>query len=713
VSLPLRTETLSPRPKFRIWNIIRGPCVWVVLTIGGWPLLALDYVRPLQYDVVVQDAALRIWPLVIAATIATVATSLGYWILWSSNGLSRLHALFAAALPLALLASVGRIAGASAVLIACATFSLLFLCLLCWLLLARWSPSGLPKFVASPWAGVVAAAFLYASLAIASLLDPIGFPKQIGSLAILTAFSGFCAALSSFGTQRPKVAGAGIVYMLLAALLLPANDHHIPRTISKTDPKSLDGTFLDWLMNRKDLKKYRESQLPYPVILVSSEGGGIYATAHAYGALSLIAANCPTFSQHVFALVGISGGALGNALFASEMQVDQKEQAPCQPSTDLPRAFPVVQDHLSPVLARLLFIELIDRLVPGHWFVRDRAQVLADSFLSVARDKTFLQSPERDSFDTTSARPAVVSVATNVADGRRFIMSPFAPDRVVGTGQWWPGVDNHTGQPAQKEDITVIDGAGAAARFPWITPTGLVSGPEGKEFLLADGGYFENSGADTVLDIINHLRYTSAFFRSLNRQGEAADDPYNGPNCSGSIIANIVSDFHTKVEWGKCEIRVFLIHFAIASSDAAPDEYASFGLQPMTAFAGYQSFLLDPVSALLATRTSRADIALSRADLELCGTKLSGADCFSNPDGSFGFFRNDVRPTEWKLPLGWFLPTAMYDALQSSAIDREVFNYRVRKKEATNDLEYLIFHLDPDLYRDGSSPYINDLLGSP
>ncbi|MBD9544523.1 hypothetical protein IB276_34355 [Ensifer sp. ENS04] len=694
-----------------LWRMVRQAFVWVALSIGGLPFLVLDYARPLQYDVVVIDAVERAWPFVLAVAFATIATGISYWILRTNDGLSPLRALISAALPAWLLTSAVLIAGGSTTVIATGLASLLLLCLICLLLLKHNQVGTMPKLISTPWAGATAGTGLFLCLTVATTVSPIELPRQIGSLAIFAAFAGLLAIYGSFGTQRPRIAALGAGYIVFAAFTFAPNDHHTPITTSIKNTKSLDGAFLEWVKNRKDLNAYRDQMLPYPVILVSSEGGGVYAAAHAYGTLSVISANCPTFTQHIFALVGVSGGALGDAMFAAEIPTEQKAQAPCRLSDGNVRSLPVTADHLSPVLARLLFVELVDRALPGKWLSRDRAQILADSFLYVARDAAFLQRAERESFDTSSARPAVISVATNVADGRRFVVSPFAPDSFAGTAQWWPGSNSFADQPTQKEDVNVIDGAGLAARFPWITPTGLLSGANGNEFLLADGGYFENSGADTVLDLINALRYTSN--RNLYPATSETEERLNGRDCKEDIV-NVVRDFHTQVAWRKCEIRVFPIHLAIASNDKPePKDDDEFWQQQTTPFSGRQSFALDPLSTLLATRGSRGEIALSRADLELCGTKLPGADCYANPDSSFGFFRNDIRPEEWQLPLGWYMPSALFDVLQSGSINREIFNYHVKKEVASTDLEYLIFHLDPTLYREGADPSINDLLGGP
>jgi hypothetical protein len=53
------------------------------------------------------------------------------------------------------------------------------------------------------------------------------------------------------------------------------------------------------------------------------------------------------------------------------------------------------------------------------------------------------------------------------------------------------------------------------ARFPYISPEGLVA-PNGK-CRFVDGGYFDNSGAATLLDIVRAMRQASAELGAVDR----------------------------------------------------------------------------------------------------------------------------------------------------------------------------------------------------
>jgi hypothetical protein len=552
-------------------------------------------------------------------------------------------------------------------------------------------------------------------IGIATGLSPVLAPRTVGSLLILAVFSGTAGVLLCLMALKPRFAVGAIAYVLIAAIFFSPNDHRVPQVKSQSRLGDLDDTFAQWLASRADLGAYRSREKPYPVILVSSEGGGIYAAAHAYGTLSAIQQRCPTFSQHIFATVGVSGGALGNLLFVGSTSPRQEPSRPCEPRTMAVNGEPVLADHLSPVLARLLLLETVDRLTPGSLLDRDRAQILSDSFLDIATDKQYARLALSESFQPKDARPAVISVAVDVSTGRRVVLSPIRPSAFGQTAQWWPGDAVLADEEKTDEyDIRLVDAAGLSARFPWITPTGRLRTRNGKEVILADGGYFENSGADTVFDLLLSLtasdRWEHYQDTMCSGQGcvEIKEIGAQAEPCSRTSVV-LVNYFHGKVQWKPCQTPVFIIHLALASSE--PDEESSESPGPHSS--PQQSFLADPLSVLLATRKTRGEIALRHMDVELCGTKIPGSECYGHPGNSFGMFRNDISPEAWKLPLGWFMSRPAFNRIVEETAPRRWFDYHAQPPEYPNDTQYLIYHLDPALYDADADPSIDELMGAP
>jgi hypothetical protein len=58
----------------------------------------------------------------------------------------------------------------------------------------------------------------------------------------------------------------------------------------------------------------------------------------------------------------------------------------------------------------------------------------------------------------------------------------------------------------QVQDLPVSTAVNMSTRFTYVTPAGTLRDGEGREWdRVVDGGYFENSGAATALDLVNHM----------------------------------------------------------------------------------------------------------------------------------------------------------------------------------------------------------------
>jgi hypothetical protein len=111
-------------------------------------------------------------------------------------------------------------------------------------------------------------------------------------------------------------------------------------------------------------------------------------------------------------------------------------------------------------------------------------------------------------WDPKGNAPALVLNATRVGTGQRLVISPFqiTRSRVDTIRELW--------QFNRNLRIRLSTAVGLSARFPVVSPTGWFEGTEQNWLLediatkvdLADGGYFDNSGSDTAIDIVTRLR---------------------------------------------------------------------------------------------------------------------------------------------------------------------------------------------------------------
>ncbi len=674
------------------------------LAVPAGLFLILAVQMPPQYQYVVQDAAARGGPLVLAIISSFFYLILTLLLIQSVRYVDRVSIVVAFLTPAAFLGSIFAAGSSTWVSILTATLGGFSLVALFTVARPPWVLRPTPHVSRRYLMFLAIALGVYLLAGIATAINSVAFPRAMGALLILVIFAGTLGILLCLCALKPRIGTLALVYLLIAGIFFGPNDHGVPTVKTNVAAQSLDRAFSAWVDSRADKDAFQKRGKPYPVILVSSEGGGIYAAAHAYGTLSAIQNRCPTFSQHVFATVGVSGGALGNILFVGSLDPRQSKSEGCAPSQQTVAGSPVLADHLSPVLARLLLLETLDRLTPGRLLSRDRAQMLSDSFLDSAPNRVYAQLPVGESFDPASSRPAVISVTVDVATGKRVVLSPIRPEN-SGTARWWPDGEDPLQKSPPSDQISLIDAAGLSARFPWITPTGRLPLYKGRSILLADGGYFENSGADTVFDMLIALQETDRWEKDQDEQCEKFE--CYDPNQTGVVggekqchhaRAFLVDSFDDTVKWTSCRTPVFIIHFALASRE--PIENPSVGAR-QPASEPNQSFITDPLRALLATRKSRGEVALRHMSLELCGTDDAGPSaCRIQPDRMMGMYRNNIEPDSWKLPLGWFMSSASFGRILNETAPNHWFDYKTATFDPDNhsDTEKLIYHLDPEAF---------------
>jgi hypothetical protein len=363
----------------------------------------------------------------------------------------------------------------------------------------------------------------------------------IGTIPVLSLFIIVSVVfLSTIRIGYYKADFSPIAALLIVAVLLSIfgwSDNHLEPTSLLAQPKSLldaSGAFQEWLGSRADRAYFTARKQPYPVIIVAAQGGGTYAAAQAALFLSRMQDRCPNFSQHIFAISSVSGGTIGSAFFASLPSDVVKNQSwqECRfaetgmgPLESQARRF-VGSDLLSSVIAAALFSDLLQRFLPFRIGSTDRGKAL-DRGLELAwsnSEQTGSTSPFNQMFlerwNPTSAAPALIINTTDVGNGRRVLISPFAinPIRLSSDSQlsWLYETSEMreglatSSSPVRKDDLRLSQAAGISARFPWLLPAAEVV--RGKETLqLVDGGYFDNSGIESAFDLIEDLAELPGF----------------------------------------------------------------------------------------------------------------------------------------------------------------------------------------------------------
>jgi hypothetical protein len=301
---------------------------------------------------------------------------------------------------------------------------------------------------------------------------------------------------------------------LVAAIVFSCfNDNHAVRTLTPPDGgsvaarKPLDVNFNAWYGN---LEKNYGNEATHPIFIVATEGGGIRAAYWTASVLTAIQDQAPQFADHLFAISGVSGGSVGSMVFTA--LVADHARGPvipeCKSDAGSDRSYRraaqemLSYDALAPTLASMLHADFVQRFLPIG-FIPDRAKALETGWEEGWRthigDDYFGKGMLRMYNEAGGKLPSLFLNGTSVEAGNRLIGSNCD----LHDGQIPDAVDLF-GELGQ--DVRLSTAAHNSARFTYVSPAGTIHQNGGKvREHVVDGGYFENSGAQTAADIIARL----------------------------------------------------------------------------------------------------------------------------------------------------------------------------------------------------------------
>ncbi len=315
---------------------------------------------------------------------------------------------------------------------------------------------------------------------------------------------------------------------------------------------TLNEAFDTWLEQR-GAQKWSEQHggKPYPVVFISAAGGGIAAACIVTVTMAQFETDLPELEQHLFAISGVSGGSLGAVIYTTLRQADHEkigEKAKLVLTEDM--LTPSVASLLSPELVqRFLFfsLEMPDSDGYTNAFRMDRGRALdlalEHAFERAAgvshngkvevndkeakRLRDLIQSPlsqyptPQEAETGKAPLPALFFGTTDVETGERMVISTLRPD----TPGALPFETLYAVDP--RIDLQRSTAACLSARFPVISPPGFLPQQRQTVFVqtkgdehtgglpvtrpitvkrrYVDGGYCENTGAQTAMDIITAL----------------------------------------------------------------------------------------------------------------------------------------------------------------------------------------------------------------
>lgn len=456
-------------------------------------------------------------------------------------------------------------------------------------------------------------------------VDPVSVPQWLGMGTVL-----FLAAASwvSLGGLFVYLGGRWqfpvlTTFLAAAALFSFWNDNHIIRTVPPQEVDRLDviESFHAWyaLAEKNDPKGATHS-----LFIVASEGGGIraaYWTATVLGGLQ--DAN-PNFAPHLFAISGVSGGSLGavvfDALLAEPSPVSFKFK---DKGDDI-----LGQDFLSPALASMLYPDFVQRFLPFPVPYFDRGRALELGWERGWRD-TMSNNRMAGSFvdlwktPTREWMPSLFLNGTSVEKGNRILTTNLRVTNIFLDAEDAANKLADNRLPATKAacNIPLSTAADMSARFTYVSPAGRF--PNGSH--VVDGGYFENSGATTALEIVMRIK-DACRVEGKNNVDVKVIMISNDPR-KGSLV--------------------------IAPAKPGPEPSQPMRSEPVTSEGEFLGDLTAPPYALLNTRDARGVYAQKAIAREQRRFKAGVTE--EQPPSTKDIIYFGLRETEVPLPLGWML----------------------------------------------------------
>jgi predicted acylesterase/phospholipase RssA len=286
--------------------------------------------------------------------------------------------------------------------------------------------------------------------------------------------------------------------------------------ISFDNRQNLKEYFLQWINNAERLQMLQDTAVKkLPLYFVMANGG---ASRSGYWTASVLSRmedeTNGKFSKHLFCLSGASGGSVGNATFFSILRSKENLQKKiAAPNACWQAASGYLKsDFLTYTIARTLGPDVFRNLITLY-NVNDRASALSLSMEKAAGEKNFLHDSLGIPFssivtqqNTAYSLPVLCINTTRMQDGNPAVISNIKISDSVFNGR----VDV-LNLLHKKQDMKLSTGVVLGASFPYLSPAGRVDFKKCDTCItepnyFVDGGYFDNSGAGVVFEMITNLQ---------------------------------------------------------------------------------------------------------------------------------------------------------------------------------------------------------------
>lgn len=282
------------------------------------------------------------------------------------------------------------------------------------------------------------------------------------------------------------------------------NDHPVRSTNEKPTKNvvALPIHFKNWY-EALEQKEDSSNRKKVAVFFIAAEGGALRTGAFTALLLAKLQDSFPEFKNHIYCYSSVSGGTLGVNLFNS-LHNDLYE--PLQYGNTIVTKQFFEADFLAAVTGKLVFGEVLNYFIPIHIASLDRAIALENSWenswgkatksiyngenlFSAAFDNNIRESSPALFINTVESETGLPCVWTNTSLEKTFPLSNLRDLR-------------------NKYQISIpySTAINLSTRFPLISPAAMFElNNTNNRFHYVDGGYYENKGQETLLQVLNAI----------------------------------------------------------------------------------------------------------------------------------------------------------------------------------------------------------------
>lgn len=341
-----------------------------------------------------------------------------------------------------------------------------------------------------------------------TLFNSISIADKVGPLAVVLLAFGILAGLANIITHQSMRLGINLFLILLfiAIGLGKISDPYEVELTKATAPNqyatrpTFDAYLKKWVTTHQAAIDSADS---YPVYFVLADGG---ASRSGYWVASVLAAwqdesikqnKTDPFSDHLLCLSGASGGSVGNATFYSLLKFPPSDNQYLTPA----QAF-LGQDFLTYSIAHYLGPDLARHFIIG-FRATDRAAAISHTldYWGERHLNNAFSKNVNELLDSTGRLPMLFINVTQVQEGTPSVVSSVQLTGLSDRLDILKLVDSTYYSNPVEGNISFSTATMLGARFPYISPAGSI-----KQHAFVDGGYFDNSGAGMVHEVLQAMK---------------------------------------------------------------------------------------------------------------------------------------------------------------------------------------------------------------